>query len=552
MPSTTVLQPEWVKMDINDIGNSIFNEKSLISDYNNKDLKKDTLKLAIKQNNKEIMYQLSQTRDGLINNEFRSKIWPILLGMEPPVSKTKGIKGEKEIEYNDEKEDEEEKEGDNEKEDNDEKEEKQSNLDTNSLPQHKDEDQVKKDVDRSFINYPKNLTKDELESLRLKLNNLIVKVLRNNPKLNYYQGYHDIATIILLVFENDEESAFKFLQHLSLFHLRDHMLPSIESTIDQLHLIYDLIEITDPLMYKLIKFLDPSFSISFIISIFSHNIEKFDEILLVWDFIFSEDSMVLLIYIFASILIYYKFEILNDLNEFLDLDINNNKNNKLNDLIFLEDNKDLIHCAIKNTINNNLNNNKNLDSKSEIFSILQLSLSYLHKYPPIENLKNFNKIISNYSVLKTTSCYIPNILSVNLYEKNSNDLENLSNIFNSQIVENIKLDNFRKLKRLEELKIKQDNYKKNKLISSRSNGKNNTNNKISSNKQFYRKIIKISISIGFISLLLNYLLSNDSFKSNINYYRENNNLVFKLFNISDSINTNFKSLVGLGINSFKK
>lgn len=538
--ATAVLQPEWVKMDINDIGNSIFNEKSLISDYNNEDLKKDTLKLAIKQNNKEIMYQLSQTREGLINNEFRSKIWPVLLGIESPVN----TKLNKSIEKDEE----------------DENEYTKSNKDINSLSPHKDEDQVKKDIDRSFINYPKDITKIELESLRLKLNNLIVKVLRNNPKLNYYQGYHDIATIILLVFENDEESAFKFLQHLSLFHLRDHMLPSIESTIDQLHLIYDLIEKTDPLMFKLIKFLDPSFSISFIISMFSHNIEKFDEILLVWDFIFSENSMILLIYIFSSILIYYKFEILNDLNEFLDLDNNNitNNDNKLNDLNFLENNKDLIHCSIKNTINNNLNNNKNLDSKSEIFAILQLSINYLNKYPPIENLKNFNKLISNYSVLKTTSNYIPNILSINLYEKNLNDFKNLNNIFNSQIVENIKIDNIRKLKRLEELKIKQENYKKNKLNSSRSNfsssnsKNNNNNNKISLNKQFYRKIIKISISIGFISLLLNYLLSNDSFKSNLNYYRENNNLIFKLFNISDTINTNFKSLVGLGINSFKK
>lgn len=538
--ATAVLQPEWVKMDINDIGNSIFNEKSLISDYNNEDLKKDTLKLAIKQNNKEIMYQLSQTREGLINNEFRSKIWPVLLGIESPVN----TKLNKSIEKDEE----------------DENEYTKSNKDINSLSPHKDEDQVKKDIDRSFINYPKDITKIELESLRLKLNNLIVKVLRNNPKLNYYQGYHDIATIILLVFENDEESAFKFLQHLSLFHLRDHMLPSIESTIDQLHLIYDLIEKTDPLMFKLIKFLDPSFSISFIISMFSHNIEKFDEILLVWDFIFSENSMILLIYIFSSILIYYKFEILNDLNEFLDLDNNNitNNDNKLNDLNFLENNKDLIHCSIKNTINNNLNNNKNLDSKSEIFAILQLSINYLNKYPPIENLKNFNKLISNYSVLKTTSNYIPNILSINLYEKNLNDFKNLNNIFNSQIVENIKIDNIRKLKRLEELKIKQENYKKIKLNSSRSNfsssnsKNNNNNNKISLNKQFYRKIIKISISIGFISLLLNYLLSNDSFKSNLNYYRENNNLIFKLFNISDTINTNFKSLVGLGINSFKK
>lgn len=538
--ATAVLQPEWVKMDINDIGNSIFNEKSLISDYNNEDLKKDTLKLAIKQNNKEIMYQLSQTREGLINNEFRSKIWPVLLGIESPVN----TKLNKSIEKDEE----------------DENEYTKSNKDINSLSPHKDEDQVKKDIDRSFINYPKDITKIELESLRLKLNNLIVKVLRNNPKLNYYQGYHDIATIILLVFENDEESAFKFLQHLSLFHLRDHMLPSIESTIDQLHLIYDLIEKTDPLMFKLIKFLDPSFSISFIISMFCHNIEKFDEILLVWDFIFSENSMILLIYIFSSILIYYKFEILNDLNEFLDLDNNNitNNDNKLNDLNFLENNKDLIHCSIKNTINNNLNNNKNLDSKSEIFAILQLSINYLNKYPPIENLKNFNKLISNYSVLKTTSNYIPNILSINLYEKNLNDFKNLNNIFNSQIVENIKIDNIRKLKRLEELKIKQENYKKNKLNSSRSNfsssnsKNNNNNNKISLNKQFYRKIIKISISIGFISLLLNYLLSNDSFKSNLNYYRENNNLIFKLFNISDTINTNFKSLVGLGINSFKK
>ncbi|RHZ50954.1 hypothetical protein Glove_487g20 [Diversispora epigaea] len=58
---------------------------------------------------------------------------------------------------------------------------------------HKDEDQVLLDVERSFVNYPKELKKSQLKKKKEELKDVIIGILRRNPKLSYYQGFHDIS-----------------------------------------------------------------------------------------------------------------------------------------------------------------------------------------------------------------------------------------------------------------------------------------------------------------------------------------------------------------------
>ncbi|WVF65676.1 hypothetical protein IAT40_000407 [Kwoniella sp. CBS 6097] len=65
---------------------------------------------------------------------------------------------------------------------------------------HPNERQVKLDTDRSFVTYPKGLpSKNKLE-LQADLNDLIVGVLRKYPALSYFQGYHDILSVLYLTF----------------------------------------------------------------------------------------------------------------------------------------------------------------------------------------------------------------------------------------------------------------------------------------------------------------------------------------------------------------
>lgn len=85
---------------------------------------------------------------------------------------------------------------------------------------HKDEGQVRLDVNRSFVSYPAgendiaasclapeltwltrqtrpvaDLTPDAKDELRERLQAVIVHVLRAYPALHYFQGYHDVSRI---------------------------------------------------------------------------------------------------------------------------------------------------------------------------------------------------------------------------------------------------------------------------------------------------------------------------------------------------------------------
>lgn len=54
--------------------------------------------------------------------------------------------------------------------------------------------------------------------LQEQLVDLILEVLKRNPQLHYYQGYHDVAVSLLLVV--GERMAIAMLDTLSNYHLR--------------------------------------------------------------------------------------------------------------------------------------------------------------------------------------------------------------------------------------------------------------------------------------------------------------------------------------------
>ena len=86
-------------------------------------------------------------------------------------------------------------------------------------PPHKDEGQVKLDVNRSFVSFPKSqssgskvqpefeiddsvdISSQEKDKLRLELELVIVTILRRHPSLNYFQGYHDVSSNILVLLD---------------------------------------------------------------------------------------------------------------------------------------------------------------------------------------------------------------------------------------------------------------------------------------------------------------------------------------------------------------
>lgn len=67
-----------------------------------------------------------------------------------------------------------------------------------------------------------------------------------------YKGFHDIATILLLMF--DYKDALKFIQILSRTHLREFMRETIDPTMNLLKFSMKIVELTNgPFFQKMVK-----------------------------------------------------------------------------------------------------------------------------------------------------------------------------------------------------------------------------------------------------------------------------------------------------------
>ncbi|XP_035537820.1 TBC1 domain family member 20-like [Morone saxatilis] len=108
---------------------------------------------------------------------------------------------------------------------------------------HKDYNQVVLDVRRSMKRFPKGMPSTERAVLQEQLIDIILAVLKHNPQLHYYQGYHDVAVSLLLVV--GEQMAIAMLDTLSNYHLRDFMDPTMDSTKHILNYLMPILEQVD-------------------------------------------------------------------------------------------------------------------------------------------------------------------------------------------------------------------------------------------------------------------------------------------------------------------
>jgi hypothetical protein len=352
--------------------------------------------------------------EGLVNNEMRKKIWPILLGLDDDLGHHRNGNSHSKLTS-------------------------QStgflldNLDCIDLPPHKDECQVQLDIQRSHTilnhihslhtlqseSYTTIFSKSDIDDLKKHSSNLIIKMLRKYPQLNYYQGYHDIASVILLVsnvpsqtLQISEELAFKLLESFTVKHLRDFMITDIQLSVNHLRLIPTLLENIDQTLFEIIRQTSLSYAttngtlydynffppLSSILTWYSHDISSLQQILQIWDFSLSYDSVLANVYIYVAALLFYKDLILNNLSILSIEDMNND---------FTNVDKDILHSMVSPA---------NLFSKmtdKELSIILAKAKELIDKYP-IENLENglstydlWFKKYNKHSVLETTSMMTP-------------------------------------------------------------------------------------------------------------------------------------------------
>ena len=146
----------------------------------------------------------------------------------------------------------------------------------------------------------------ELDQRKSELSDLINEVLRRYPFLCYFQGYHDISQVLLLVLAPAIRA--RVLARLSVLRIRDFMLPSFGPTTTQLRLLPDIIHDADPVLRKHLAGIEPFYALAGTLTMYAHNIERYRDIVRLFD-VFLAREPVFSIYVFAQIIIDRRNEI---------------------------------------------------------------------------------------------------------------------------------------------------------------------------------------------------------------------------------------------------
>ncbi|XP_011151226.1 TBC1 domain family member 20 [Harpegnathos saltator] len=104
--------------------------------------------------------------------------------------------------------------------------------------------QILKDVARSGSHISHNATEEETESFQEQLTQLMCWVLHRHSRLNYYQGYNDVAATVLLVM--GLQAGLYVLERISLTFLERFMEETMEKVNQELFYIFALLERVHP------------------------------------------------------------------------------------------------------------------------------------------------------------------------------------------------------------------------------------------------------------------------------------------------------------------
>lgn len=271
MDDSSTTQPEGNLDEKQEVPRSDPIGKLLDSDSENiaRPKKEEAIRKACDLRDLDALVSYATSEGGLLNDDLRRSAWPIFLRSDRDVQDSNFASWE-------------------------------------DLPSHGDEDQVQLDVNRSFVYYPQ-CHEDELLLKKDELSILIRRVLREYPMLSYFQGYHDIAQVLLLVL--GEKEAAPAVTNISLFRIRDYMLPSLSPALKHLQLIPAIIEKADPALREHLGGIKPFFALAATLTLYAHDIQEYSDIARLFDFLLATEPVVS-IYLFAAIILSRKKELL--------------------------------------------------------------------------------------------------------------------------------------------------------------------------------------------------------------------------------------------------
>ena len=117
--------------------------------------------------------------------------------------------------------------------------------------------------------------------------------------LCYFQGYHDIVQVLLLVLGMDLVGPA--VAHLSLLRIRDFMLPSLSPALLHLKLLPSILYCVDPKLCHHLSQTRPFFALAATLTLYAHDIQEYGDIARLFDFLLAQEA-VIPIYLFAVII----------------------------------------------------------------------------------------------------------------------------------------------------------------------------------------------------------------------------------------------------------
>ncbi|CAK7198774.1 GTPase-activating protein gyp8 [Sporothrix eucalyptigena] len=242
--------------------------------------KKQAIREACIQGDFVQLQQLATSEGGFLTDELRQIAWPVLLGIQArndgsidleAAAAAAGISADEDSHA------------------------------WESLSPHRDEEQVQLDVNRAFVYYPKHASDAEEALQKRALSELIVHILRRFPYLCYFQGFHDICQVFLLVLPPPLRTPT--VARLAVLRIRDFMLPSIDAAVQQLLLLPDILRKADPALWNHLRLAQhprPFFALSGTLTMYAHDVQSFGAIARLFDVLLARPPAFSL-YLFAAI-----------------------------------------------------------------------------------------------------------------------------------------------------------------------------------------------------------------------------------------------------------
>ncbi|CAL1698794.1 unnamed protein product [Somion occarium] len=178
-------------------------------------------------------------------------------------------------------------------------------LSIDSVEEHADERQIKLDTDRSFVLYPEVKSKEQLQA---QLHDLIVALFRKRRHLSYFQGYHDIISVLFLTLP--EDILLASAEKMSLHRLRDSMGSNLEPVIALVRVLQRLLSLADPNFAEILQRTSPLpyYALSNLLTLFSHDLPTLSLAQHAFDYLLSRPPIAA-VYLAAAMLLSRKAEV---------------------------------------------------------------------------------------------------------------------------------------------------------------------------------------------------------------------------------------------------